>query len=165
MFHWSSTSIQKWKKESVSHSVVSDSVTPWTVACQTPLSTGFSRQEYWSMGCYFLFRGIFLTQGLNLCCVHLLHWQVDSLPRHHLGSPKTSCYRYSLGACNLLNTNQWRSIFSLLSHRKDNCTHSLDWDILLFLNLDCVGIRTHVASTSRPGSGWINASLFHFLGD
>ena len=23
-------------------------VTPWTVACQAPLSTGFSRQEYWS---------------------------------------------------------------------------------------------------------------------
>ena len=22
--------------------------TPWTIACQTPLSTGFSRQEYWS---------------------------------------------------------------------------------------------------------------------
>ena len=21
---------------------------PWTVACQTPLSMGFSRQEYWS---------------------------------------------------------------------------------------------------------------------
>ena len=21
---------------------------PWTVACQTPLSVGFSRQEYWS---------------------------------------------------------------------------------------------------------------------
>ena len=30
-------------------SVVSDSfVTPWTVACQAPLSMGFSRQEYWS---------------------------------------------------------------------------------------------------------------------
>ena len=24
------------------------SVTPWTVACQAPLSMGFSRQEYWS---------------------------------------------------------------------------------------------------------------------
>ena len=24
------------------------SVTPWTVACQTPLSIGFPRQEYWS---------------------------------------------------------------------------------------------------------------------
>ena len=23
-------------------------VTPWTVACQAPLSKGFSRQEYWS---------------------------------------------------------------------------------------------------------------------
>ena len=29
-------------------SVVSDSATPWTVACQAPLSMGFSRQEYWS---------------------------------------------------------------------------------------------------------------------
>ena len=29
-------------------SVVSDSATPCTVACQAPLSLGFSRQEYWS---------------------------------------------------------------------------------------------------------------------
>ena len=29
-------------------SVVSDSATLWTVACQTPLSMGFPRQEYWS---------------------------------------------------------------------------------------------------------------------
>ena len=28
--------------------VMWDSVTPWTVACQAPLSMGFSRQEYWS---------------------------------------------------------------------------------------------------------------------
>ena len=27
---------------------MSDSVTLWTVACQAPLSMGFSRQEYWS---------------------------------------------------------------------------------------------------------------------
>ena len=32
----------------VSCSVVSDFVTLWTVACQFPLSTRFSRQEYWS---------------------------------------------------------------------------------------------------------------------
>ena len=30
------------------HSVVSNSVTPWTVAHQAPLSMEFSRQEYWS---------------------------------------------------------------------------------------------------------------------
>ena len=29
-------------------SVVSDSVTLWTVALQAPLSMGFSREEYWS---------------------------------------------------------------------------------------------------------------------
>ena len=28
--------------------VVSDSETPWTVACQAPLSMGFLRKEYWS---------------------------------------------------------------------------------------------------------------------
>ena len=32
----------------LSHSVVSDSATPWTVAHQVPLSMEFSRQEYWS---------------------------------------------------------------------------------------------------------------------
>ena len=32
----------------VSHSVVSEFATPWTVAHQAPLSKGFSRQEYWS---------------------------------------------------------------------------------------------------------------------
>ena len=36
------------------------------------------------VGSYFLLQGIFLTQGLNPC---LLHWQVDSLPLSHLGSP------------------------------------------------------------------------------
>ena len=29
-------------------SVVSDSATPWTVACQAPLSMGLASQEYWS---------------------------------------------------------------------------------------------------------------------
>ena len=32
----------------VSHSVVSDSAIPWSVAHQAPLSMGFSRQEYWN---------------------------------------------------------------------------------------------------------------------
>ena len=38
--------------------------TPWTVALQAPLSTGFSSQEYWS-GLSFPSPGIFLTQGSN----------------------------------------------------------------------------------------------------
>ena len=35
-------------------------------------------------GCHFFLQGIFLTQGSN---PHLLHWQADSLPQSHLGSP------------------------------------------------------------------------------
>ena len=38
--------------------------TPWTVACQVPLSMGISRQEYWS-GFPFPLQGIFPIQGLN----------------------------------------------------------------------------------------------------
>ena len=38
-------------------------------------------------GCHFLLQGIFPSQGLNLRLLHLLHWQVDSLPLSHLGSP------------------------------------------------------------------------------
>ena len=36
------------------------------------------------VGCHFLLQGIFLIQGSSL---HLLHWQVNSLPLSHLGSP------------------------------------------------------------------------------
>ena len=37
--------------------------------------------------CHFLLHGIFLAQGLNLCLLGHLHWQTDSLPLSHLGSP------------------------------------------------------------------------------
>ena len=47
----------KSESETVSHSIVSDSATSWTVAHQTFLSMWFSRQEYWS-GCHFLLLGI-----------------------------------------------------------------------------------------------------------
>ena len=57
---------QRWcESDGVSHSVMSDSATPWTVACQAPLSMEFSRQEYWSE-LPFPSPGIFPTQGSNL---------------------------------------------------------------------------------------------------
>ena len=59
--------------------------TQWTVAHQAPLSMGFFRQNT-GVGCHFLLQGIFLTQGSNPHLLSLLHWQVDSLPLHHLGS-------------------------------------------------------------------------------
>ena len=53
-------------------------VTPWTVACQAPLSMRFSRQEYWSR-LPFPSPGDLPDPGSNL------HWQVDSLPLSHQG--------------------------------------------------------------------------------
>ena len=52
---------------------------PWTIAHQAPLSMRFPRKEYWS-GLPLLWQEIFPTQGSNPCLLHLLHWQLDSLP-------------------------------------------------------------------------------------
>ena len=38
------------------------------------------------VGCHALLQGIFLTQGSNPCLLHLLHWQVGSLPLTPPGS-------------------------------------------------------------------------------
>ena len=57
-----------------------------TVACQTPLSIEFSRQEFWSE-LSFPTPGISPIQGLNPGLLCLLHWQADSLPVCYLRSP------------------------------------------------------------------------------
>ena len=51
---------------------------PWTVACQAPLSLGFSGKNT-GVGSHSLLQGILPTQGLNSCFWHLMHWQTDSL--------------------------------------------------------------------------------------
>ena len=64
--------------------VVSDPSWPYgLVAHQVPLSMGFPDKNT-GVGFHFLPQAIFLTQGSN---PHLLHWQVDSLPLSHQGSP------------------------------------------------------------------------------
>ena len=62
---------------------MSDSATPWTAAQQASLPMELPSQKT-GVGWHFLFQGIFPTQGLN---PGLLHWQVDSLPLSHQGSP------------------------------------------------------------------------------
>ena len=38
------------------------------------------------VGCHFLLQGLFLTHGSNLHFLHLVHWQVNSLPQQYLVS-------------------------------------------------------------------------------
>ena len=61
-------------------------VTPWTVACQAPLSMGFSRQEYWG-GLPFPSPGDLPDLGIKLRCPVL---QADSLPTELQGKPTES---------------------------------------------------------------------------
>ena len=62
---------------------MSDSfVTPWTIACQVPLSMGFPRQEYWSE-LPFTSPGDLPNPGIKPISPA---WQVDSLPMSHQGS-------------------------------------------------------------------------------
>ena len=58
---------------------VCDPIVGW----QAPLSVGFSRQ----VGCHALLQEIFLTKGLNLCFLCLLHWQAGSFPLAPPGQP------------------------------------------------------------------------------
>ena len=52
--------------------------TPWTIARQASLCMGFSSKNI-GVGCHFLLQGIFSTQVLNPCLLHLLHWLAGSL--------------------------------------------------------------------------------------
>jgi len=59
-------------------------VTSWTVACQTPLSTGFPRQEYWS-GLPLPSPGDLPDPGIEPASPAFL---ADSLLLGHLGGPR-----------------------------------------------------------------------------
>ena len=66
----------------VTKSCVTLFATPWNVA-----SPGFSLHGIFQtriLSCPFLLQGIFPNQRLN---PGFLHWQADSLPLSHLGSP------------------------------------------------------------------------------
>ena len=54
--------------------------------CSPPSSSvyGILQARITGVGCHFLLQGIFPTLGWSL---GLLHWQMDSLPLSHLGSP------------------------------------------------------------------------------
>ena len=70
--------------------------TPWTIACQAPLSMGFSRQEYWS-GLPFPTPGDLPDLGIEPASPAL---QAYSLPSEPLGKPKwvLRCPGWDLGA-------------------------------------------------------------------
>ena len=75
-----------------SHPVMSDFLWPlWTIACQAPLSMGFSRQEYWS-GLPCPSPGDLPNPGIEPTSPTSSALLVDSLPLSHWRSPDHPCH-------------------------------------------------------------------------
>ena len=70
-------------------SVVSSSSRPHGLKLIRLLCPGDFPGKNTGAGCHLLLQGICPTQGSNLrlCVLCLLHWQADSFPLSHLGSP------------------------------------------------------------------------------
>ena len=67
------------------------SATPRSVAASFPFLWNCPGKDT-GESCHLFLQGVFLTPGLNPCLSHLLHWQADSSPLCHLGSPESTCY-------------------------------------------------------------------------
>ena len=69
-------------------------LTPWTTACQAPLSTRFPRQEYWS-GLPLPSPGDPLNTQKEPETLVSSALQVDSLPLNHQGSQEIDPHKYN----------------------------------------------------------------------
>ena len=92
----------------ISHSVVSNSVTPWTIAHKAPLSMGYSRQEYWS-GLPFPSPGYLLDPVIEPGSPHCRHSLLSYVliimyKHHHHPSPELILWNW-----NAIPFKQWHS--------------------------------------------------------
>ena len=119
-----------------SFSVVSDSLRPHGLQPAWLLCPWNSPGKNTGGGCHFLLQDIFLTQGLNLSLLGLLHWQADSLLLAPPEKPPKFCIRYfyiiSLfeSHYNLVRRRQWQPTPVLLpgkSHRERSLVGCSPW--------------------------------------
>ena len=99
-------------------------VTPWTEACQAPLSMKFS-SENTRMGCHFLLQEIFPTQGPHSRLLCLLHWKVDSLLPSHLGRP---WYKGPWYKCALSSFLPWRTVTFVFLNQEVESSLLVAWE-------------------------------------
>ena len=83
---------------------VGKKLNPWTVAIQAPLSIGFPRQENWN-GLPCPSPRDVLDPG-NPHLLKFLHWQADSSPLSHLGSPKYNEITLNKAKCTILSLKE-----------------------------------------------------------
>ena len=101
--------MQTLEKSVFSCIVVPHPVTPWTVACQSPLSVEFSRQEYWN-GLPFPSPGDLPNPGIEPGSAAL---QADVLPSEPSGKPNYSVSDLKTFLPSESSSSQIHTVFSL----------------------------------------------------
>ena len=82
--------MNSWYTQRVfSGSVMSNSLGPHGLLPTVVLCPWNFLGKITEVGCHSLLQGIFPTRGLNLNLLHFLHWQMYSLPLHHLEAQYT----------------------------------------------------------------------------
>ena len=142
--------LPRWRCAVLRHCCVRLFVTPWTAACQAPLSLEFSRQEYWS----------------GLPCPS------PDLPKYGYYELSISIYDHHYGMVAHLSNffislmfvvyygkdSGWWIVLQLLSHnfidsRLNVLEHMISWD-MCFRCLDLAHELTSALSSSWPQRGW-----------
>ena len=108
--------------------------TLWTVALQAPLSMG-SPGKNTGVGCRALLQGIFLTQGLNSNLLHLLHWQIGSLPLAPPGKPKNNNCSTACKSRNKLEKKETPYILSWGGAVGRKTNNTIEYYSILFVSL------------------------------
>ena len=80
-------------------SVMSDSLRPRDCSMLGDSVHGIFPSKDSGVGCHFFLQENFQIQESNLPLLYLLHWQVDSVPLSHPGSPYVLCHAKLLPTC------------------------------------------------------------------
>ena len=142
-----------------------------TVDCSPPCSCPWdSPDKNAGTGCHAFLQGILRTQGPNPLLLHLLHWQVDSLPLTAPGKP--SILLRGLGtwealhsaymASNRVTTGYYDVNFEHFINIMDTWACNLpfckDWDTFA-LNTNCCSVTKSCLTLCNPWTAACQASL------
>ena len=142
--------------------------TPWTVVHYEPLPW-HSPGKNTGVGCHSLLQGIFPTQGLNLCLLCLLHWQVDSLPLYHLRSSQdfTTHVIYNKIKISYIWEKEPLTLLSDLISKTPGKSHLVCWgdsphDIWSPLRSLPLILRMHISHQIVISASSVNSKEFNF---
>ena len=132
-------------------SVISNSLWPYGLKPSRLLCPWDFPDKNTGAGCYLLLQRIFPTQGSNPHLLCLLHWQKDSLPLCHLGSPRCD-------SSDLCSKKKYIYIYREIEREKER-----ERDRMLWQENFWIYFRKKKIHMISPGCnyrrGWVNTSL------